>query len=172
MRIFVAGATGVIAFGGGWPDWPDWPDASHLFLFREEVVVVAAPQWIADNGIRQPADLMGKPLLFQTSRASAWNKWFAACGMVDLPPLKGAMFEHFLMLAQAAAAGAGAALIPRFLIDPELRSGVLVTPFEQGLSSEDAYYLVRRPGWEGHSALVQFGEWILAQAGELNDPSA
>ncbi len=143
---------------------PDWPDASHLFLFREEVVVVAGPQWIADNAIREPADLIGKPLLFQTSRPAAWNKWFAGCGIADLPPIKGPMFEHFLMLAQAAAAGAGAALIPRFLIAPELQSGVLAAPFAQVMSSEDAYYLVRRQGWERHEALVQFGEWMQAQA--------
>jgi DNA-binding transcriptional LysR family regulator len=146
---------------------PDWPDASHLFLFREEAVVVAAPQWLIENAIREPRDLIGKPLLFQSSRPTAWNKWFACCGITALPPMRGAMFEHFLMLAQAAAAGAGVALIPRFLIDPEIQVGALAMPFDQSLSTEDAYYLVRRQGWENHSALVQFGEWILTHTGDM-----
>lgn len=143
---------------------PDWPDASHLFLFREQAVVVGAPDWLREQKIRQPHDLIGKPLLFQSSRLTAWNRWFADCGIADLPPLKGATFEHFLMLAQAAAAGAGVALIPRFLIDPELDSGALAMPFPQSLSGDEAYYLVRRSGWEGHPALVAFSEWMERRA--------
>ena len=146
---------------------PDWPDASSMFLFREEAVVAVSPKWLSENSITKPSDLIGKPLLFQTSRANAWNRWFALCGISDHPPLFGPSFEQFLMLAQAAAAGAGAALIPRFLIDPELRSGALVLPFTQSLATEDAYYLVRRLGWENHPALAVFGTWLLAQA---NDP--
>lgn len=142
----------------------DWPGADHLFLFREEAVVVAAPGWLADHKIKEPSDLLTKALLFQSSRLSAWNRWFADAGITDLSPLKGATFEHFLMLAQTAAAGAGAALIPRFLIEPELESGTLVTPFAQSLSTEDAYYLVRRPGWEGHAGLADFGTWIAQQS--------
>ncbi|HWW24425.1 MAG TPA: LysR substrate-binding domain-containing protein [Caulobacter sp.] len=143
---------------------PDWPDADHLFLFREEAVVVAAPGWLADHKIAEPADLLTKALLFQSSRPSAWNRWFAEAGIADLSPLKGATFEHFLMLAQTAAAGAGAALIPRFLIEPELEAGTLAAPFAQSLSTEDAYYLVRRPGWEGHAGLTDFGSWIAQQS--------
>jgi len=143
---------------------PDLPDAEHLFLFREEAVVIAAPKWLADQAIAEPADLLSKPLLFQSSRPTAWNRWFAAVGITDLPPLTGATFEHFLMLAQTAAAGAGAALIPRFLIEPELEAGTLVVPFAETLSTEDAYYLVRRTGWESHSGLTDFGDWIAQQA--------
>ncbi|WP_176590302.1 LysR substrate-binding domain-containing protein [Sphingobium sp. EM0848] len=142
---------------------PDWPNASHLFLFREEMVVVCAPDWRDAHAVRQPADLIGKPLLFQTSRRSAWNRWFDGCGLSDIPPPKGPVFEHFLMLAQAAASGAGAALIPRFLIGPELDSGVLVTPFDQSLRDDDAYYLVRRDDWASNRALVQFSDWIATQ---------
>nr|MBA4770377.1 LysR family transcriptional regulator [Sphingobium sp.] len=139
---------------------PNWPDASHLFLFREEAVVVGAPAWLAEQGIGSPGDLIGKPLLFQSSRPTAWNRWFLRCGITDLPPLKGPNFEHFLMLAQAAASGGGAALIPRFLIEPELASGALVAPFSQTLSGDEAYYLVRRQGWESNAALVAFSAWI------------
>lgn len=148
---------------------PDWPDASHLFLFREQAVVVGAPEWIAEQGICEPHDLIGKPLLFQSSRPTAWNRWFVNCGVADLPPLKGPSFEHFLMLAHAAAAGAGVALIPRFLIEPELASGALVAPFSQALSGEEAYYLVRRQGWESNAALVAFSTWISTRASEINE---
>ena len=67
------------------------------------------------------------------------------------------------MLAQAAASGAGAALIPRFLIEPELAQGTLVIPFDHMLESEDAYYLVRRSDWQSNAAMRKFSEWIAEQ---------
>lgn len=139
---------------------PDWPDASHLFLFREEVVAVCSPDWLACNPLSEPNDLIGKPLLFQSSRRSAWNRWFASNGVIDLPDLKGPVFEQFLMLAQAAASGAGIALIPRFLIAPEIANGSLIMPFHQVLEGEGAYYLVRSRDWESNPALLKFCEWI------------
>ncbi|PEQ14086.1 LysR family transcriptional regulator [Novosphingobium sp. PC22D] len=142
---------------------PDWPHASHLFLFREKMVAVCAPDWLRRHNVREPEDLIGKPLLFQASRLTAWNRWFASCGHSELPPVKGPVFEHFLMLAQAAAGGVGAALIPRFLIAPELEAKMLVIPFEHVLQDENAYYLVRRSDWESNPALVDFSDWIATQ---------
>lgn len=142
---------------------PDWPDASHLLLFREQTVAVCSPQWLAENPLSQISDLIGKPLLFQSSRRSAWSKWFASQGLIDVPGLKGPLFEQFLMLAQAAVSGAGVALIPRFLIEPEIAEGALVLPFAHAMESEDAYYLVRRADWESNAALLKFSEWIADQ---------
>lgn len=141
----------------------DWTDAEMVPLFTEQAVVACAPDWLRAEGIRAPADLLDKPLLFQTSRRQAWNRWFAAAGIEGLPPLKGPNFEQFLMLAQAAAAGSGAALLPRFLIEPELESGVLVTPFETALVDEGRYYLVLRPDWREHAGLVKFHDWLVEE---------
>lgn len=143
---------------------PDWPDAEHLFLFREQTVVVCAPSWLDAHPLEAPADLVDKPLLFQASRPRAWSRWFADCGLTGVPDLKGPVFEQFLMLAQAAAAGAGVALIPRFLIELELANGSLVMPFDKPLEVEDAYYLVRRHGSQRNEALMAFSDWIVAEA--------
>ncbi|WEK00233.1 MAG: LysR substrate-binding domain-containing protein [Candidatus Sphingomonas phytovorans] len=149
------GFDGAIHFGQ-----PDWPDASHLHLFGERAVVVCGADWLARNPIESPRDLIDKPLLFQASRLNAWNRWFTARGIADPPKLEGQRFEHFLMLAQAVAAGAGVALIPEFLISPELANGSLVMPFEQPLLTDDAYYLVRRLNWRDNGAMVDFSAWM------------
>lgn len=146
----------------GTPD--EWPGATMDFLFREEAVPVCAPGWLAIHPLRQPADLLAAPLFSQSSRRDAWSRWFAAAGVEagTLPPAPA--FEHFLMLAQAAAAGAGVALIPSFLIRPELESGSLVIPFARPLSSDQAYYLARPVDAQEHPALSQFRDWIVDQA--------
>nr|WP_320407125.1 LysR substrate-binding domain-containing protein [Sphingomonas hengshuiensis] len=143
---------------------PDWPNGSHLFLFREEAIVVAAPDWLAAHRVASPEDLVGLPLLSQSSRSTAWSRWFASCGIACPETIVGAKFEQFLMLAQAAAAGAGAALIPRFLIEPEIKSGTLVQPFAQTLSSDDAYYLVTRLDRPDDVSVNMFRDWIADHA--------
>jgi DNA-binding transcriptional LysR family regulator len=143
----------------------EWPAVAQDYLFREQMVPVCAPDWLAANGLRSPADLLGKPLLSQSSRRDAWARWFAAAGVEAGPLPPGPAFEHFLMLAQAVVAGAGVALIPSFLIRPELEAGSLVIPFDRPLSSEQAYYLVYPTGLGGHPGLARFRAWMLASAG-------
>lgn len=58
---------------------------------------------------------------------------------------------------------APAALVPSFLIGPELESGSLVCPLSIPLTSDDAYYLVRPDGVE-NPALERFCDWIVEEA--------
>ncbi|MCJ2181979.1 LysR substrate-binding domain-containing protein [Novosphingobium sp. 1949] len=143
---------------------PPWGGMQHALLFREEAVVVCSPHWLAANPLREPADLVGKPLLFQSSRRQAWDAWFAANGVALAAPCTGPSIEHFLMLAQAAAAGAGLALIPSFLIAPELSAGTLVAPLDRPFSTDQAYYLVWPQGGEAGSALSRFIAWAKNEA--------
>lgn len=138
----------------------DWPGADHDFLFREEALPVCSPAWLAAHPVSQAKDLLGAPFLFQTNRRSAWDDWFKAAG-VDAPPVPpGAVFEQFLMLAQAAAAGAGVALIPSFLVQPELAAGTLVCPLAIPLATDEAYWLVRPRSQSPNPVLDRFRQWI------------
>lgn len=142
----------------------EWPGVVADFLFREEAVPVCSPAWLAAHPLRTPADLLSVPLLSQSSRRDAWPRWLAAAG-VDASALEpGPAFEHFLMLAQASAAGAGVALIPSFLIQPELEAGALVVPFARPLSTDQAYYLVY-PSSALDGPLRPFRDWLIDQAG-------
>ena len=146
---------------------PDWPGAEHVYLFREESVPVCAPAWRAANPITTPADLVGKTLLVQGLRRDAWSRWFASEGL-HVPAVTGASFEHFLMLAHAAAAGAGAALIPKYLIEPELQSGALVLLFDRPLVTQDAYYLVYPSQSRISPTLSIFRDWIEREARSID----
>ena len=143
---------------------PDWPGAACDLLFHEAVIPVVSPALAA--GIGAPADFAKLPLLVQSNRRDAWARWFALAGVDHVPegPLPG--FSHFLMLAQAAAAGAGAALVPSFLVEPELASGALVSPIDLPLPSARAYYLVYPPARLQSSGLRQLRDWMLAEAAD------
>lgn len=147
---------------------PDWPDVAHDFLFRETAIPVVG-RGLAGR-IVTPADLRGVPLLTLRSRADAWSAWFEGQGMDGSDVTTSATHSQFLLLAQTVVAGGGAALIPRFLIEPELAAGDLIAPFRSSVASDAAYYLVtsrrRTPG----PAMVAFKRWLLDEARPIGEP--
>jgi len=140
----------------------DWPGARHDWLFREQVVPVVAPALA--QGIHAPRDLLRLPLLVQSERADAWDRWFAHAEVAGAAPAPQASFSHFLMLAQAVVAGGGAALLPSFLIREELASGTLVTPLDLPMDETRAYYLVWPEGQDASPSFAAFRAWMLEEA--------
>ncbi|MFX7090632.1 LysR substrate-binding domain-containing protein, partial [Acinetobacter baumannii] len=71
-----------------------------------------------------------------------WRQWFASFGMQVQNDLVGTQLELFSMLTQAAIVGMGVALIPRFLIEDEVRRGLLVVAVDHYYLSTHSYYLI------------------------------
>ena len=142
----------------------DWPGGALDMLFHEESILVCAPDRLRQQPIAEVADLLAWPLLVQAERRDVWRQYFDRAGVDTAPPAPSASFEHFLMLAQAAAAGAGAALIPKFLIGPELAAGSLVSPLSETLAAEHGYYFVLPEGRTVSPSLAIFRDWLLEQA--------
>lgn len=112
------------------------------------------------RGLGRPADLARLPLL-RTYRAEEWSDWFAAAGLA-CPVLRGAVFDSSLTLAEAAAQGAGVALLPVKLFARDVNLGRLVQPFALELY-KGAYWLTRLQSRPPTIAMQVFREWLLAQ---------
>jgi DNA-binding transcriptional LysR family regulator len=154
----VSAGTGedvALRFGDG--SWPDH-DCYRLGL-AEVMVVVCSPETAAR--IDRPQDLREHVLLRHFTRPGAWPQWLAAAGLTDLDP-GGPSFEHFFMVIQAAVAGLGVALLPRFLIEDELRSGALVMPLAASTIYDGGYYLLCRRGRGELPKVRAFRDWLLA----------
>ena len=85
-----------------------------------------------------------------------------------VPPqraLMGPRFEQFAMVSQAAVAGLGLAIVPRFLVEEELRSGALVIPVDRSLVGQEGYYLVYPEEKANLPAVTAFRDWLLAEVG-------
>ncbi|MGH6632844.1 transcriptional regulator GcvA [Sphingopyxis sp.] len=145
---------------------PTWPGVEHDLLFRERAIPVIAPRLLDEQHVSVPRDLLQFPLLVQAERRDAWQLWLRYMGVPVDRMIAGPTFEHFLMLAQAAVAGAGVALLPSFMIEPELESGTLVCPFDQAVVGEAAYYLVYPAERLNSPLFARLREWILAEAGQ------
>ena len=100
------------------------------------------------------------------TRPQAWSRWFQAQGE-QAPGSEGMVFEQLSIIAQAAAAGLGVALLPRFLIQSELDRGELVLLSDTPLADESGYYLVSPRDRADYAPLVALRQWLLEQvAGE------
>ena len=157
----------AIRFGTG-----QWPDAvAYRLGLREDMVVVCSPELLSSGiAANDPASLRGHVLLQHTTRPLAWAQWLADAGLADLDPDVGPSFEHFFMLIQAAVAGLGVALLPRFLIDDELRTGVLVQPFARSSIYDGGYYLICPAARRDLSKIRAFRDWLLEESASPSMP--
>ena len=161
------GFDAAIHFGA-----PEWPGASTMALFGEEMIPVCSPRLLPPAGCDSAADLARLPLLHHADRHDAWPRWFELAGMGDVDVTAGARFELFSMLIEAALAGLGVALVPRFLAQRELDAGELVVPLDRSLHSTMAYYLVI-PDTPGPSAaLLRFADWLRDEAAVYRERGA
>lgn len=144
---------------------PVWPGAVLHRLMGEEIVPVAAPSLIARTRLAEPADMLRVPLLQQSTRPRAWANWLEQQGLAPERAMMGPRFEQFAMVSQAAVAGLGLAIVPRFLIEEELRSGVLVVPFDRPVRGTEGYYLVYPEARAGLPAIIAFRDWLLRECG-------
>jgi LysR family transcriptional regulator, glycine cleavage system transcriptional activator len=148
-----------------------WPGAHADYIAGRDAIMIVAP----DAFVSLPApsrrkqaltarDLPRVGLLHHVSVPHAWEEWFASVGLVDVNPHVGPRFDQFTLVIQAVAAGIGAAVVPRCLVEDELRSGRVIAPFAQSVQLSQGYYLCTPDNKAQVPSLVTFKDWLLAQA--------
>ena len=118
--------------------------------------------------LREPADLAGAVLL-RSYRSDEWASWFQRAG-VNCPVVRGAVFDSSLTLAEAAAQGAGVALLPARMFARELQHGRLVRPFDIEIAT-GSYWLTRLNSRAVTPAMQVFRAWLLESAASAPRPS-
>ena len=157
LELVRPGADGIDAalrFGGG-----HWPGLHAEHLIREVMFPVCAPGYLAQWQIKQPADLARCALLRHSWQP--WTPWFRAAGLLLKEPDQAAVFDDAGELLEAAASGAGMALLRSVLVKDALLKGRLIAPFEIRIDLEHGYYFVfsAMPGPRS-AAITLFKDWL------------
>ncbi|MES3000493.1 MAG: transcriptional regulator GcvA [Pseudomonadota bacterium] len=134
-------------------------------LFGETLVPVCAPGLLESGPpLAKPDDLAGHVLLCSMNRPNDWPAWLAAAGARGVDGNSGLKFENAALAYQAAADKLGVivALLP--FVRDDLAAGRLVAPFALEVPTEGAYYLAYPTREPKPKRVLDFEEWIVAEA--------
>lgn len=153
--ILLDGLDFFIRFGDG-----AWNGTSVVHLMDAPLSPVGMPSIAARLG--SPADLASEDLL-RSYRIDEWPLWFRAAG-VEPPSVRGWMFDSSRALVEAAAQGAGVALVPVAMFAREIAERRIIQPFDIGVSA-GSYWLTHLRSRTETPAMKAFRNWILAGIG-------
>jgi LysR family glycine cleavage system transcriptional activator len=138
---------------------PIWPGAITRHLMDESMLPMCSPAYRRKAALSEPTDLRGATLIHQATRPTAWAQWLEHAGLTPADAFRGPTYDQFAMVAAAAAAGVGVALLPKFLVEQQLQERKLVLLFDLPLSTASAYYIVVPEG-APRQIVNQFADWV------------
>ena len=100
--------------------------------------------------------------LLRSYRKDEWEKWFLAA-QIDPWRVKGPVFDSSRLMVEAAILTEGVALVPSCMFEHEISAGILVQPFDIGVTL-GGYWLSRLKSKPMTSAMMIFQQWILEEA--------
>ena len=151
------GIDAAVRYGAG-----DWPDMHVEQLAQEEVFPVCGPQFLKQEELRQPADLLRAPLL-HGEVTEGWDDWFDLAGVAITVAPEGPRFKDSCALIQAAIDGQGVTLAQSSRVAADLREGRLTRPFPMAIHSRHGFYLVCPPKALQKAKVAAFRDWLGAE---------
>jgi LysR family glycine cleavage system transcriptional activator len=139
----------------------DWPNAAYLPLMDEDVLAVASPA-LLPKPLTTAEDALALPLLQLQSRPGDWGRWFATQGLPNQRP-PAMLFDQFATMQQAVLHGLGAAVLPLYLIEKDLRDLRLIPVFGPPIRALGAYYLVWPKDRPQRAPLTSFTTWLKSE---------
>jgi LysR family transcriptional regulator of beta-lactamase len=114
--------------------------------------------------LEHPSDL-GREVLLRSYRDEEWPLWFRMAG-VTCPPIRGPVFDSSVTMAEAAAQGAGIALVPVAMFRREIEAGSLAVPFatQAPVGSYWLTWLKSKPLTRG---MDLFRDWIVQECATM-----
>jgi DNA-binding transcriptional LysR family regulator len=136
-----------------------WPGVQAHRLIDETLLPVISPALA--KTVRSASCISEHLLLQVANRPDVWDQWFATYEVPESRMRFGPQFELTSHLLQAVAAGVGVGLVPSFLVEEEIRTGVLALAVDLPLKSGMSYYLFVEPSRAELPPLATFKNWLL-----------
>lgn len=154
----LAGIDAVIGVGDG-----TWPGLKAHHIRDETVLPVSSPAAAKGRRAKRAQDVTEHLLLQVAARPDTWRRWFDAQGLPLSEMRLGPQFELTSHLVQAVATGLGIGLLPTFLVEEELRSGVVVPFVDLPLNTGAGYYLWVSPDKLQLPPIAAFVGWLMEE---------
>ena len=151
--MLLDGLDYFIRFGDG-----AWHGTDVIHLMDVSLSPVCTPS--IGRRLHRPADLANEELL-RLYRRDEWPLWFRAAG-IEPPSFRGWTFDLSLALVEAAARGAGVALVPVAMFAREIEAHRIVQPFDIAVSA-GSYWMTHLKSRAETPSMVAFRNWIMGE---------
>lgn len=149
-------------------DPAQWPDCDAAELAKEEIVAIAAPDWLRRHGpIARPADLPLNPLIHLEEPyrpAASWEEWLLSAGVSTRRLTGGFRANDYVTVVQAALDGEGVALGWRHLVGGLIAAGRLVQVTPHRLVTGQSFHVVWPRGLALSENAGRVRDWLLSEA--------
>ncbi len=146
-----------------------WPEETAIKLFGDCIIPVCSPDFARRHKVKEPADLLGLPLLEVVSQERGWTSWeefFTAIG-VPARRLKTRRINNYIVCWQAAMDGQGVALGWTTNVADLLAEKKLVPLGKAQVIPSEATYVT----WSAHRPLsaeaTVLRDWLMAEAASV-----
>jgi DNA-binding transcriptional LysR family regulator len=143
-----------------------WPEETAIRLFGDTIFPVASPDFARKHKVKDPAELLGLPLLEVISQErgwTEWGEWFDSVG-ISARRIKTRRINNYVIAWQAAMDGQGIALGWQTLVGPMLEARKLVRLTKAEMLPTEATYVT----WSAHRPLsaeaTVLRDWLMAEA--------
>ena len=136
-------------------------DGIEKRLFADDYIGPVCKPDCAD-ALGDPDQILRSNLLHAKSRPTAWQEWGRAFGNFTIP-IDGQVFETLSLSIEAARAGIGYAIAPKFVFQEELRDGKLAAPLGF-VTAHHATYLYSHTDQHLSQSARSLRSWLLDQA--------
>lgn len=144
------------------------PGYDVVLAVRSDLVCVCSPDYLAGHRLAVPADLkrIGDcDLLHSLTAPELWDRWLRTAGVDGLDSRHGQVFGDSALTAAAARAGQGVAILPRTILDDDIRAGRLTVPFANDpVRCRFNFYLLAPPDRFERRRVQVFRDWLVRQA--------
>jgi LysR family glycine cleavage system transcriptional activator len=140
-----------------------WPGVKSDLMFRERLVPVASPAYLASLSRNGQIDWPKATYLRMSSLEYDWNAWIEGAG-AKIEIVDDLHFDTAMLASEAAAVGLGIAIGRIPLVLSELNAGLLVKADVRIIDIETGYWLVGPSGQETRPAIQSFRKWLLDEA--------
>ena len=110
--------------------------------------------------------------LSELPRHHLWSQFARQSGLHNLNVERGLVFDTALLAVQYALSGEGIALIDTYLFGDYVRTGRVVTPFDNLLDDGYGYYLITHPEGLSDTAIALFRSWLIERFGNVASTAA
>jgi len=146
----------------------NWPGYHSANLAREELLAVASPSYLATHGVpRSLEDLEHHQFVHLEEPfrpRPQWRDWFHAFELDYVDRGEGLRLNDYALVIQAAMAGEGVALGWRHVVNPLIKSRLLVPVVPQSWITGEEFHLI----WSNKSTLTdparQVRDWIIEES--------